>query len=167
MPRKYRNASRFQFKIVVKPRNAAPEAKPWIGTGQWKHRAIYLTRMRFWCQAKKALIRSRFSWYKFYAVFGYEAPSEIEFICPYTGMVATTVLQCEAASFRKYWLDCYSKSVEIINWLDTLDKGRYTKELNSYLLQLIVVKPPILSERKRYESEFQFKETKPWQMSKS
>jgi hypothetical protein len=129
---------------------------PWVGSGRWKRRAIYLTRMKFYFQAKKALIRSRFCWYKFYAVRGYGAPGSLEFICPYTGMTAKTIEQDQAASIQVYWLKCHKRSIEVVDWLDSIDESRYNSIINSFLLRLIVTDPPILSEVTRYERLYPF-----------
>jgi hypothetical protein len=90
-------------------------------------------------QIHKASRRAKWKWYQFYSVRGYGASGRLEFICPYSGMIASTVQQEEAVSVRKYWASCAAKSRQILDWLESLPPQRYTKELNHYLLRLIVI----------------------------
>lgn len=139
MARTFAGKTRFQFRITLAPADAAPPRKPWVGTGGWKRRAIYLIRMKLTIQIEKAANRTAWEWYKFYSVRGYGVPGRLEFICPYSGMVAKTLEQEEAVSARKYWGICARKSREILAWLDKITPSRYSKELHVYLLRLIVV----------------------------
>lgn len=167
MARKRKDATAFAFKITLLPRHVIKEQKkPWIGTNQWRHRAIHSIRMKFWYQVGKAKRRSEFVWYKFYTVTRYGAPGRLEFICPESGMVAKTIQQQEAISHRRYWAECARKSQQIVEWLDHLDPNRYNPGIHSYLLSLLVVKDPKLREVKVYEESRPFTPRKPWQTTK-
>jgi hypothetical protein len=150
---------RFPFRITLVPvEQPAPKA-PWVGTHKWKHKAIYNIKMKLAIQIKKASSRARYEWFKFYAVSGYGAPSTSEFICPYSGMVSKTVKPVEAASLRRYWVECAKKSCEILDWLDSLDPLSYSAQLNSYLLRTIVVTYGI-REMEEYQTRCIFRDVK-------
>ncbi len=157
-----KGATRFPFKVVLVPRDRPAPKPPWVGTHQWKHRAIYNMKMKLSIQIEKASNRAKWKWYKFYSVRGYGAPGRLEFICPYSGMTAKTIQQEEAASFRRYWSSCARKSQEILDWLKLLNPDRYTAELNSYLLRTIVTVYNI-REIEEYERENPFIQPRPWQ----
>lgn len=139
MARTVKGKTRFPYKIVLVPREQAAKKRLHVGTQKWKYRAIYNIRMMLSIQIQKASRRAKWKWYQFYSVRGYGAPGRLEFICPYSGMIASTVQQEEAASVRKYWASCAAKSRRILDWLEALPPQRYTKELNHYLLRLIVI----------------------------
>lgn len=139
MARTVKGKTRFPYKIVLVPREQVAEKRPHVGTQRWKYRAIYNIKMMLSIQAHKASRRVKWKWYQFYSVRGYAAPGRLEFICPYSGMIATRVEQEQVASVRKYWADCAAKSRQILAWLEQLPPQRYTRELNHYLLRLIVV----------------------------
>lgn len=100
---------------------------------------MYLIKMKLSIQVEKASNRAKWEWYKFYSVRGYGAPGRLEFICPSSGMVAKTIQQEEAASFRRYWANCAIKSSEILSWLDSVQVLSYTADLHTYLLRTIVI----------------------------
>ena len=118
--------------------------------------------MKLSIQIEKASNRAKWKWYKFYSVRGYGAPGRLEFICPYSGMTAKTLHQDEAACARRYWASCAKKSKEILEWLNTLRPERYSAELNSYLLRLIVITYGI-REIETYQRRNPFAKPKPWQ----
>jgi hypothetical protein len=118
--------------------------------------------MKLSIQIEKASNRAKWKWYKFYSVRGYGAPGRLEFICPYSGMIAKTIRQDEAASVRKYWASCAKKSKQILDWLGGLHPERYSPGLNSYLLRLIVVSYGT-REIETYQRENPFINPKPWQ----
>jgi len=166
--RKRPGAKSFPYKITLISRERVKqEKKPWIGTNQWRHRALHTIRMKFWFQLEKAKRRAAFIWYKFYTVRGYGAPGRLEFICPVSGMVAKTIQQQEAISHRKYWIDCARKSQEILLWLDGVEVNRYNAKTHSFLLSLLVVKDPILREVKAYEKKTPFIASRPWQTTRA
>lgn len=162
MARTVKGKTRFPFKIIIVPAGEPANKRPWIGTHRWKHRAIYSIKMKLSIQIKKASIRAKYKWDKFYSVRGYGAPGRLEFICPYSGMTASTVAPEEAASFRRYWSLCAAKSTEILNWLNSVDPQVYSSRLHSYLLRLIVVTYNI-REIREYEEAHPFQDAKPWQ----
>lgn len=167
MARKKPGAEFFPFKITLLSRETAQTEKPrWVGANQWRHLAIYSIRMKFWYQARKAKLRSQYKWYKYYTVTRYGAPGRLEFICPESGMVAKTIHQDDALLHRIYWTECAKKSQEIVQWLDSIDHNRYTSAVHSYLLSLLIVKPPILREVAAYEAVRPFKKPKPWQTTR-
>lgn len=135
--------------------------KPWVGSCQWKYRALYLIKMYLAIQATKASAKANYRWYKFYWVREYGAPLPGEFICPYSGMVAKTVRQSEAKHVRRYWAECARKTREILEWLDQLDPQRYTAELNHYLRWLVII-PPTMKECKEYEEANPFRKPRQW-----
>lgn len=162
MARTVKGRSRFPFKVVLVPRDRPAPRPPWIGTNRWKHRAVYNMKMKLFIQIEKASNRANWQWYRFYSVRGYGAPGRLEFICPYSGMVAKTIQQEEASRLRRYWANCARKSQEILDWLESINTDSYTVELNSYLLRIIVVVYNI-REIKNYEQKKPFIELKPWQ----
>lgn len=119
-------------------------------------------KMKLSIQIEKASAKARYKWYKLYSVRGYGAPGRLEFICPYSGMVGNIVEPEEAASLRRYWDVCAKKSCEILEWLETLDPARYSADLNSYLLRIIVV-PYNIREIEKYRKTHPFQEARPWQ----
>lgn len=162
MARTVKDKKRFPFKIAIVPVEESSQKAPWIGTHRWKHKAMYNIKMKLSIQIEKASIRAKYKWYKFYFVRGYGAPGRLEFICPYSGMVASTISQEEAASLRRYWSICASKSKQILDWLDNLDVARYSAKLHTYLLRTIVISYNIreINEYKKLHPEI---EAKPWQ----
>lgn len=76
-------------------------------------------------------------------------------------MIAKTINQEEAACFRRYWSVCSKKTAEILNWLNTINVSSYSKELNHYLIRLIVVKFSI-REQKTYQKIYPFTQGKQW-----
>jgi hypothetical protein len=76
-------------------------------------------------------------------------------------MVAKTIFQGEAASVRRYWVECASKCQEILDWLERLPPERYSKELNHYLLRLIIV-PYCQREMDEYTASNPYHPPKPW-----
>lgn len=166
MARTAKGKARFPFRIVLVPFDTPTAKPPWIGSHRWKYRAVYNMKMKFSIQAEKASNRVKWQWYKFYSVRGYGAPGRLEFICPYSGMIAKTIDQDEAASARKYWDSCAQKSKEILEWLHTLHPERYSPELNSYLLRLIVV-PYNIREIETYQRKNPFVMPRPWQGPRS
>lgn len=137
--RTVKGRDKFPFRITIVPVDRPVPRPPWVGTSQWRDRAIYNIKMKLSIQVKKASIRAGEKWYKFYSVRGYGAPGRLEFICPYSGMTAKTINQEEAASVRRYWSVCAKKTQEVLDWLNDLDPKRYTADLNTFLLRLIVI----------------------------
>lgn len=82
-------------------------------------------------------------------------------------MVALTIKQEEAHSFRVYWALCAKKSIEIVQWLDKIDPNDYTPWIHSYLLSLLVVSDPRLREVESYKKEKPFINPKPWQTTRA
>lgn len=162
MARTVKGKTRFPFRITLVPPDRPDPKPPWIGSHQWKYRAIYNIKMKLSIQIEKASNRAKWKWYKFYSVRGYGAPGRLEFICPYSGMIAKTIRQDEAASVRKYWASCAKKSKQILDWLGGLHPERYSPGLNSYLLRLIVVSYGT-REIEAYQRENPFINPKPWQ----
>jgi myo-inositol catabolism protein IolC len=119
-------------------------------------------KMKLSIQVEKASNRAKWKWYKFYFVRGYGAPGRLEFVCPYSGMIAKTIEQEEAASVRRYWSSCARKSQEILDWLESIDPHRYTTELNAYLLRTIVTVYSI-REIEKYQQQNPFEQPRPWQ----
>lgn len=120
-------------------------------------------KMYFYYQIKRAERKARQKWYIFYSVDRYGAPGRLEFICPNTGMVAKTINQEEAVTYRVYWRKCANKSREILGWLSSIDESCYTAEVHSYLSRLLIVGPPMMREVAIYEKEHPFVSGKPWQ----
>lgn len=162
MARTFKGRERFQFRIVIVPPDEPKKKNPWAGTHRWKHKAIYNIKMKLSIQIDKASLKVKYSWYKFYSVRGYGAPGRLEFICPYSGMVASTIKPEEAASYRRYWSVCAAKSREILSWLDSLDPAMYSRSLHTYLLRCIITSYNI-RESTEYHRRHPFKEPKPWQ----
>lgn len=161
LARTVKGKTRFPFKIVLVPADQPPPKPPWIGTHQWKYRAIYNMKMKLSIQIEKASAKAKYKWYKLYSVRGYGAPGRLEFICPYSGMVGKIVEPEEAASLRRYWSVCAKKSREILEWLEGLDPARYSVDLHSYLLRTIVT-PYNIREIKKFQKDNPFQEAKPW-----
>lgn len=166
MARTRKGKERFPFRIILVPEDRPAPKPPWIGSHQWKYRAIYNIKMKLSIQIQKASNRAKWKWYKFYSVRGYGAPGRLEFICPYSGMVAKTLDPLEAASARKYWADCARKSKELLDWVSSLNPMSYSADLNSYLIRLIVVSYNI-REVETYQKRNPFTKPKPWQERQS
>lgn len=160
--RTVKGRTRFPFKITIVPVGKPPPRGPWVGTHRWKYRAIYNIKMKLSIQIEKASNRANYTWYKFYSVRGYGAPGRLEFVCPYSGMIAKTVEMEEAASVRRYWSLCAAKSREILDWLNSIDPARYSAPLNTYLLRTIVITYNI-REIEKYQRLNPFQEPRPWQ----
>lgn len=139
MARTTKGKTRFPFRIVIVPPDKPSPKSPWLGTQRWKHRALYIIRMRLCIQLKKAAARARQNWFKFYWVYGYGAPGKHEFICWNSGMIGKAVKPEESYMFNCYWAACAQKTEEILSWLDSVPIQSYSVELNSYLSRLIVV----------------------------
>jgi hypothetical protein len=139
LARTFKGKTRFPYRILIVPKDQPAKPKPYVGTQQWKYRALYNIKMMLSIQIHKASRRAKWKWYQFYAVRGYGAPGGLEFVCPVSGMIATPIRQEQAVSPRKYWASCAAKSKLILKWLDSFPPQRYTKELNHYLLRLIVI----------------------------
>jgi hypothetical protein len=147
---------------VLVPKTGPERPKsPSLGTQRWKHRAIYNVKMRLTIQAEAASKRVKWKWYQFYSVRGYGAPSAGEFVCPYSGMIAKTIKQEEAVSVRRYWANCASTTRELIEWLELLPVHEYTRELNHYLLRMIVI-PAGQRQIEEYTKAHPLNEVKPW-----
>ena len=162
VPRTVKGKTRFPFRITIVPPGKPERRSPWIGTHRWKHRAIYTMKMKLSIQIEKALTRASWKWFKFYSVRGYGVPGRLEFICPYSSMVAKTICQQEAISVRRYWALCAEKSQEVLDWLCQLDPARYSAQLHSYLLRAIIVSYNA-REINKYEQSNPFRQVKPWQ----
>lgn len=161
MARTRKGVDRFAFRITLVPEDRPRPKPPWIGTHQWKHRAIYSIKMKFTIQVQKAANRAAWKWYKFYSVVGYGAPGRLEFICPYSGMVGKMIQQEEAMAFRRYWARCAEKSSEILEWLNSIQVHSYSSNLHRYLLRLIVIEYNI-REMEEYTKANPFNKTKQW-----
>jgi hypothetical protein len=165
MPRTVKGKKRFPYRILLVPEEAKPPVpitkRARQGTALWKHRAIYNVKMLLTVQIKKASRRARWKWYQYYSVRGYGAPEITEFICPFSGMIAKTINQEEAASVRKYWVECAKKSREILEWIELLDPQLYTRELNHFILRLVFLKPN-QREYEEYIAINPFQKPKPW-----
>jgi len=161
--RTIKGRTRFPYRIVLVPKEGppVPSKKYEIGTQRWKHRAMYNVKMRLTIQAEAASRRTRWKWYQFYSVRGYGASSTCEFVCPYSGMIAKTINQEEAASIRKYWVTCAAKTREVLEWLELLPIHQYTRELNHFLLRMILI-PAGQRQLEEYMNAHPFNETKPW-----
>lgn len=155
MPRTVKGKTRFPFRITILPAERPKPNPPWVGSSRWKRRAIYTMKMKLSIQIEKASRRAGLKWFSFYSVRGYGAPGVCEFVCPYSGMIAKTINQEEAASVRRYWALCADKSREILEWLCRLDQSMYSAELHRYLLRIIVV-PYGAREIRLYESSNPF-----------
>ncbi|NCX55732.1 MAG: hypothetical protein EBW87_00825 [Burkholderiaceae bacterium] len=118
----------------------------------WQHKALNTMRMRFYFQVLKAEIKIKRKWSNNYCIKRIGVPGRAEFLCRETFYVASMIEQREAEKFRAYWIQCYRKSLEILNWLWRLDHSSYSWRLHLYLRSLIVTSRPILSEVERYES---------------
>jgi hypothetical protein len=123
--------------------------------------AMYNVKMLLTIQIKRASRRAGWKWYQYYSVRGYGAPGVNEFVCPYSGMVAKTINQEEAASVRRYWAACAATSREVLEWLELLPTHQYTRELNRFLLRLVVVTTR-QREIKKYKESHPIEDSKPW-----
>lgn len=162
MARTIKGRERFAFRITIVPPDQPKPRPPWIGTHRWKYRAVYIIKMKLTLQIEKASLKARRKWNTHYSVRGYGAPGRLEFICPYSGMVAKTVQQEEAVSVRRYWVNCAAKSKEILEWINQLDPERYSRRLHTYLLRTIVTTYG-MRELEAYERRNPFQKPKPWQ----
>lgn len=160
--RTLKGRKRFQFRITLLDQSSEPLRKPWVGTNRWKHKAMYNIKMYLSIQAEKASNRVAWNWRKYYGVRGYGAPNTLEFMCPFSGMAAKTIRQEEAVIFRKYWANCATKSREIVRWLDSVPPQKYSRELNHYLLRLVIFIPNI-REREKYQKRNPYKQVGQWQ----
>lgn len=165
MPRTVKGKKRFPYRILLIPEDNRPPVpvskRARHGTALWKYRAIYNVKMLLTIQIEKASRRAKWKWYQYYSVRGYGAPGVSEFVCPFSGMIAKTINQEEAASVRKYWVECAGKSREILEWLELLDPQLYTRELNHFLLRLVFLRPN-QREREGYIAVNPFQKPKPW-----
>lgn len=161
--RTIKGRTRFPYRILLVPKGSPVRPiAPKLETQHWRHKAIYNVKMRLAIQAAAASRRAKWKWYQFYSVRGYGAPSTGEFICPYSGMIAKTIHQDEAASIRRYWALCASKTRQVIEWLELLLPDQYTKELNHFLLRLIII-PAGQRQLEEYMTANPFNKPKPWQ----
>lgn len=161
LARTVKGKTRFPFRIVLVPKDQ-PVKRKVRKIEEWRHRAMYNIKILLMIQISRSSNRVKQKWQCFYSVSGYGAPGAREFICPYSSMIAKTIKQDEAMSFRKYWANCLSKSKEILQWLDTIHVSLYSKELNHYLLRLIVIVPN-QKELERYKKTYPFQGVKAWQ----
>lgn len=143
----------FRHRIVVVPTDRLPARKVTKNTkhGEWKSRALKKMRMLFYFQILKAEIKFKRHWWNNYCISRVGAPGRYEFLCRETFYVASIIDKNEAEKYRGYWIACYRKSIEILNWLWSLQDFAYTWKLHQHLKQLIVIPRPILSEVERYE----------------
>lgn len=162
MARTFKGKQRFQFRITLVEPAEEPPQKPWIGTNRWKHKALYNIKMYLSIQADKASNRVGWNWRKYYSVRGYGAPGALEFVCPFSGMRAKTIQQEEAMAYRRYWSECASKSREIVKWLEDTPPQKYSRELNHYLLRLVIFIPNI-RERRKYQKKNPYQQVGQWQ----
>lgn len=135
-------------KELVKRRKSKRPSKNCI----WQRKALDTMRMKFYFQVCKAEIKIKRKWSNNYCIKRIGAPGTMEFLCRETFYVASMIEQRDAQKFRAYWIQCYRKSLEILNWLWQLNYSSYSWRLHLYLRSLIVTPRPILSEVERYES---------------
>jgi hypothetical protein len=147
-----RRPKSFAHGIQLAPTGFRPERKVTKATkgNGWKQKALSAMRMRFYFQVLKAEVKFKRHWINNYCIVRIGAPRIYEFLCYETNYVATMIKPEEAAKYRKYWVSCYRKSLEILDWLWRIDAESYSWRLHQHLKQLIVTPRPILSEVERY-----------------
>lgn len=143
----------FAHGIQLAPEGFRPARKVTRPTkrGSWKHDALNKMRMRFYFQVLKAEVKFKRHWWNNYCIVRIGAPGKYEFLCYETNYVATIIEQKEATKYRTYWVKCYRKSLEILQWLWQIQHENYSWDLHQHLKQLIVTPRPILSEAQRYD----------------
>lgn len=142
----------FAHGIVLTPPGFRPARKVTRATkrGGWKEIALDKMRMRFYFQVLKSEVKFKRHWWNNYCILRIGAPGKYEFLCRETFYVATMIQPNEAKKYRAYWISCYRKSLEILEWLWKIDAADYSWDLHQHLKQLIVTPRPILSETDRY-----------------
>lgn len=119
----------------------------------WKHRALYVMRRRYYFQVLKAHEKLKQRWINNYCITRIGAPDVKEFLCHETYYVAQMSTMQDARKYKNYWYWCRKKSFEILMWLWGLDVESYGWKLHMYLKGFIVTPRPILSEVYRYDDK--------------
>lgn len=102
-------------------------------------------------QVTKSREKLSYRWFNHYEISRIGVPAEKEFICPRTFYVARIIEQQNTYRARAYWSSCHKKSLEILNWLYSMDYTLYTPLLHMRLGSYVIIQRLMLSERKRYE----------------
>ena len=142
----------FAHGIKLAPQGYRPRKKVTRNTkkSDWKYKALNKMRMLFYFQVLKSEVKFKRHWWNNYCIVRIGAPGSCEFLCHETFYVAKIIEQKEAAKYRTFWVKCYMKSLEILNWLWQIQYENYSWSLHQHLKQLIVTPRPILSETERY-----------------
>lgn len=146
-----RAGSDVPYRFLISLRPERPERKRVALSRGWKLRALQIICGAYEAQVVKAREKLSYRWFNHYEISRIGAPGIKEFICPKTSYVGRIINQKSAFKARAYWAACYQKSVEILDWLYSIDYKLYTVELHMRLKSYIVVQRSMLSERKRYE----------------
>jgi hypothetical protein len=143
----------FAHGIQLAPVGFRPSRKVARATkrNEWKYVALNKMRMRFYFQVLKSEVKFKRHWWNNYCISRIGAPGKYEFLCHETFYVATIIEQEEATKYRTFWVKCYRKSLEILEWLWGIEYENYSWDLHQHLKQLIVTPRPILSETERYD----------------
>lgn len=153
MPKAMRSA--FKHGILLRPRGHSfqREKKRRCASINWKQKALYVMRRRFYFQVLKAHVKLKYRWVNYYCITRIGAPEVKEFLCQETFYVAQISKKEDAAKFREYWYWCRRRSFEILEWLWNLQAEDYCWKLHQYLKGFIVTKRPIMSEVERYDTK--------------
>jgi hypothetical protein len=160
--RKYTNNKPFAYKIHLFDketyadelrRRKESKMRMVVEAPGWKREAKQRIQMRFTHQIGRLKQQIKRPWYCYYMVYEYGAPSEREFLCPYTSMRARRIKENYALFYRNYYAKCIQASQMILDWLHELDDCEYTFELHQYLLRFVVVNRPSRHWVERYERQ--------------
>jgi hypothetical protein len=146
-----RKGQKFRYKItldveelaIVKPVKDKLEEKK-----KSKRRIITLLAS----QIVKASHKKKTEDYRISMTIGYGAFGSREYIDSYSGMKMIPATKEHSNLYREYFATVESKTREILKWVIDLPDEKYSKLLHGFLLRMIVVKKPIMSESDRLET---------------
>ena len=104
-------------------------------------------------QVLKSSFKKKTEDYRVSMTTGYGAFDVREYIDSYSGMKMIPATKEHSILYREYFATVESKTREILRWVIDLPDEKYSKLLHGFLLRMIVVKKPIMSECARLESK--------------
>ena len=142
-----RKDSDGKYKLILMKEMEYVKPIPLHQTVAWKAQHLRHARLMFYHQQRRAASRLR---HRAKLSRGYGAPRSREWFDRESAMILCSPTPETFRIWRRYWHSCWLKSGEIYRFLKSITPDQYTKDLHSYLKQLMIVRPPIIHERRKY-----------------
>ena len=145
--------SKFRYRILLDNWQEQDPVEAYRNTLEYKKKAKEVIQIKLKSQIKKAGLKVKMKDYAISMSDGFTAIKVREYYDYHSGMKMLAANEKAIELHKKYYSKVERKSREILDWVNKLDDEKYNRHLHSYLLQLIVMPIPIMSEKKRIQCQ--------------